>query len=300
MIRSRFITASFSLALAMLLTGVLAGTAAAQDSRKKDAKSDLPASRGLAERLSGAWGETVEPEAETLLTAGTAAARKIGKVDRRRLEELEERLEMIRRMEADLQNDLRRLDQKQNVILETWPEPDLAGAPLDADRLDDERRTLLALESELARRQEAARLRRAAREREQKAKRATKRSSSLLDADFTVPPPPAEKPDERPTGGRHAVRLADALYRAGDHRGAVRQYEAAQAAKNPQMNAERLYRLARCYELLGDFSRARTALDALTARESDPKSFWNRRAAKLRELLDKSESLQKLLRSEKP
>ena len=96
------------------------------------------------------------------------------------------------------------------------------------------------------------------------------------------------------------MRLADALYRSGDHRGASRQYEAARAAGDPRMDAERLYRLARCHEQLADFGAAKAALDALLAAESDPTSFWNKRATKLRELIEKSESLQKLLRSEKP
>lgn len=288
--------------LITLLCGLLVPLASGQGSERRPRKDapKAPASRGLAERLAGAWGETVEPQEETLLTSASLAARKLGSVDRRRLDELGQKLADIRAEERQLQRMLADLNRGIPVALDLVPEPDLGGRPVDQARLDEERRAVLALSAELERRRRARDEQMRRRERDRRARRNTVRSDSLLDLDLSVPPAPAASPDRRPVGGRHAVRLADALYRSGDHRGATRQYEAALAAKDPKMTAEKLYRLARSHEHLGDFTSARRALDALFAKSPNQESFWNKRAVQLRTLLEKSESLQKLLRSDKP
>ncbi len=271
---------------------LFAGILPAQESRP---------SKGLSKHLLKVFEDqsTLREAKNSLDDVATSVSAALANIDRSQLSKLQDRLGKLANEEDQLQRMLQEVGKGLPIPVSVTESLDATAAEVSLESLQSERELLLGLKSDLARRKRRREQRRTLAARREEAKRPTLSTRVLLralgqlpevdhDIETTAAIPVAASPFPR--------RLADALYRTGDFRGALRQYLLAEELRENSLESKDRYRMARCYEWLGNTNKAVEALDKLMKLQPDESDFWNQRAKSYNRYLSKNPKLEKVLK----
>ncbi|MCB1282609.1 MAG: CDC27 family protein, partial [Salinibacterium sp.] len=234
-------------------------------------------------------------EETTLIDLADAVSIVLGQVDPARLGTLNQDMDTLRREEEEIIRQLDDLEAGLPVLAGPEFSPLVPSEDLGPEALERERALLTAQEAEIF---DLERRRRAQAESDRALEAA--RQPSVLSRALLVslhPLPSILEPVDEVvlvSNSQYPERLARALFRTGDFRGALRHFRQIDAAS---LLARDSYDMARCLEELGEIEEAIAILDVANAnaagREGD---FWLNRIRSLKTFLDESRTVGALLR----
>jgi len=271
---------------------LVASATFAQDSRP---------SKGVSKHLLKSFEDksTLREAKNSLDDIATDVSSALATVDRSKLGKLQDRLGSLADEEEQLKQMLEDINLGLSVPVSVTEKLDASGANVSLDSLQSERELLLGLKSDLERRKRMRAKRRAVAMQREDAKRPTLSTRVLLQALGQLPEVNREAIDAEVTtvaASPFPRKLADALYRTGDYRGALRQYLQAEEKLEKSLELKDRYRMARCYEWLGNTPKALEALEKLTTAQPDETDFWHQRAKSYHSYLSKIPKLDKVLK----
>ena len=248
--------------------------------------------RGISSRLAEIV-EAYQPRLDeeiSLDDVGRAVVEALESVDAGEVERVNSALSHLRDEEAELEDLLRDLAQGLPLVsLAPVTAPDPVG-DLAPDTLEMERRKLQVLRARATALEEQRRRDALAAQLEAAARRLSPFGEALLASLEKLPEANEAPKTALVIATPFTARAASALYLAGDYAGAARRFRSLDAAT---LTPRRLYQMARSLEEIGDLDGA---VETLRRLEAMPDGFWQRRAKNLREFIEKSRSLESLLK----
>ena len=173
--------------------------------------------------------------------------------------------------------------------------PLVSSEDMTPEALQRETAVLTAQEAEMIQMRREREIRRIAEQARQAASEPTAMSRALLASLDVIPEAPKADGIVPVANVTFPLRIGRALFRAGDFMGALRHLR---QVSEEDLSITVRYEMARCYEETGDVDSAIKVLADGMKPESENEGFWMKRARALHEFLEKSRSLEELLKKE--